>query len=200
MTEIRDIKEYVDLATVTEAPPGPVLERIKKNPEMFELFVKELRVTILQIEKLDLWKKALFYGKDYGPALKTKKTLCDKICDFIKYSVFRNKKEQLVLPDEHLVRILHGSVGIATESSELLEPLVVYFSGKAPFDMVNCKEEMADVGWYLNVMYHATRTNANESFELWYQKLKLRYGTKFEEHTANNRNLAAERKLLEENT
>lgn len=194
MTEKRDINEYVELATVTEAPPGPALERLKQNPEMFELYVKELRATINQLEKLDLWKKTIFYGKDYGPALKTKKTLWDKFCDLFK------KKEQLVLPDEHLVRIMHGTIGIATESSELLEALVVYLSGKKPFDMVNCKEEMADVGWYLNVMYHATKTNANESFELWYQKLKLRYGTKFEEHAANNRNLVAERKLLEENT
>jgi NTP pyrophosphatase (non-canonical NTP hydrolase) len=189
-----DIKEYVKLATVTEAPASKALHRLKSDPEMYELFLKDMENAMDVLLKLDLWKKTIFYGKDYGCALKTKKSLLDKFLDF-----FRKKKELVMLTEES-TRLLHGTIGIATESCELMQALAVYMKGEKPIDFTNVSEELSDVGWYQNVMFDVLGTNAEESFELWHKKLKLRYGDKFTEHAANNRKLEDERKLLEENT
>ena len=193
-----EINEYVKLATVTEAPVGPVLERLKANPELLELFYNDMLKTIAVLQNLDKWKKTLYYGKEY-PGFKTKKTLWDKFV-----GLFKKKPDLMVLNDDEsgrfMVRMLHGSVGIATESCELMEAIEKYLAKKQPFDQVNAKEELADVGWYQNVLFDLLQTNANESFELWYKKLEKRYGSKFDAYRANNRNLVEERKLLEENT
>lgn len=189
-----DIKEYVKLATVTEAPAIPALQRLKSNPEMYELFVNDMKLAMMALQVLDMWKKTIFYGKDYGTALKTKKTLFDNFLD-----LFRKKKDLAMLTEES-VRILHGSIGIGTESCELMEALHAYMEGNKPLDFVNISEECSDVMWYQNILFDVLGTNAEESCELWYKKLKLRYGDKFTEHAANNRKLDDERRLLEENT
>lgn len=195
----KQINEYIKLATVTEAPVYPVLQRLKDNPEMLELFYEDMKKTIAVLQNLDKWKKTLYYGKQY-PGFKTKKSWWDKVKSFFK------KKQKLSTIDDtefghFTIRLLHGSVGIATESCELMEAIEKYLSGKEIYiDKVNVREELADVGWYQNVLFDLLETNANDSFELWYQKLEKRYGDKFDAFKANNRDLVAERKLLEDNT
>lgn len=196
--EVRPINDYIKLACVTEAPVPPVLERLRQNPDLLELFYKDMLKTIAVLQNLDKWKKTLYYGKEY-PGFKTKKTWWDKLIGF-----FKKKQPVMNLEDtDHghfMVRMLHGSVGLATESCELLEAIQKYLSGEKPFDIVNAKEELADIGWYQNVLFDLLHTNAGESFELWYQKLEKRYGSKFDAFRANNRDLVGERKLLEDQT
>ncbi len=199
--EEKDVSKYVKLSTVTESPTGPVIERLLKNPDLFGLFLKDMRKTISSLQHLDKWKKTLFYGKKY-PGFKWESTWWDKTKDFVVDVIFGKVDTHLQIRDikewHEIIRILHGSVGIATESCEMMEALESYFSGKKPFDIVNMKEELSDVGWYQNILFDVLNTNATASFETWYQKLKLRYGDKFTEHFANNRDLKSERKLLEE--
>jgi NTP pyrophosphatase (non-canonical NTP hydrolase) len=196
--EKRSINDYIGLACVTEAPVKPVLQRLADNPDLLPLFYEDMKKTIAVLQNLDKWKKTLYYGKEY-PGFKIKKTWWDKVKSF-----FKKKEPLLELKDDQagkfMVRMLHGSVGIATESCELMEAIQKYLSGKQPFDAVNAKEELADVGWYQNVLFDLLQTNANESFELWYQKLEKRYGSKFDAYRANNRDLVGERKLLEDQT
>lgn len=196
-----DVTDYVKLSTVTESPTGPVIERLLKNPDMFALFLRDMRKSMAALQNLDKWKKSIYYGKEY-PGFKIKKTKWDKIKEFvIQRTIWQKNENHLAIKDtpewHEIIRVLHGTVGIATESCELMEALEAYFSGKKPFDMVNAKEELADVGWYQNVLFDVFNTSAKSSFETWYQKLKLRYGTKFTEFFANNRDLKSERALLE---
>ena len=109
----KQINEYIKLATVTEAPVYPVLQRLKDNPEMLELFYEDMKKTIAVLQNLDKWKKTLYYGKQY-PGFKTKKSWWDKVKSFFK------KKQKLSTIDDtefghFTIRLLHGSVGIATE-------------------------------------------------------------------------------------
>jgi hypothetical protein len=186
------IKRFVKLATRTESPAGPVLERIKNNPEAFELFVGDMRNIIKSLQLLDKWKKNLYYGK-VSAGLKTKKNLWDKFLGLFK------KKEKLVEFDEKMIRILHGSVGICTEGGELLEALDKHLKGKQ-LDNTNCIEELCDTQWYCHLLYDVFETDAEKNCQLFVDKLKKRFPDKFTEDKAINRDLVTERKLLEDNT
>lgn len=50
------------------------------------------------------------------------------------------------------IRIFHAIIGIATESVELVEPLISNIN-KIPYDNVNISEEFADIGWYMAIAY-----------------------------------------------
>lgn len=186
------IKKFVKLATRTESPAGPVIERIKNNPEAFEIFVKDMRKVIDSLKLLDKWKKNIYYGK-VGKGLKTKKNIWDKFIDLFK------KKEKIAEIDEKTIRILHGSMGICTEGGELLEALDKHFNGNK-LDVTNCIEELCDTGWYQNLLFDVFNTNAEENFQLFVDKLMKRFPDKFSEDKAINRDLVTERKLLEDNT
>lgn len=192
MTDQNHIKRFVKLATRTESPAAPVLERIKNNPESLEMFIGDMRSIVKSLQLLDKWKKHIYYGKVI-PGLKTKKSLWNKFLDLFK------KKEKFAVVDEKLIRILHGSIGICTEGGELLEAIDKHLQGK-PLDVTNCLEECADAGWYQNLLYDVFETNAEENFQLFVDKLKKRFPDKFTEDKAINRDLVTERKLLEDNT
>ena len=101
---------------------------------------------------------------------------------------------------EHkIVDILHAIIGIATEGGELLDPIKkAMFYGK-PLDLVNLDEEIGDIMWYVSIYCTARGTTIEQICEQNNAKLKTRYPDKFTESAANNRDLAKERSVLEEN-
>ena len=93
--------------------------------------------------------------------------------------------------------LLHGAIGVATESGELLDAIKKHiFYGKA-LDVVNLREEIGDVMWYLAILCRATGTNMSDVASVNIEKLRLRYPDKFDAKQALNRNLKSERKILE---
>lgn len=124
---------------------------------------------------LDRMKKSLFYGKPNAMAhMPNEITL-----------------EQLGTNQE-LVDILHGIVGICTESTELLEALF-----KPKLDKVNLKEELGDVLWYVAILCKVLDCSFEQLMEMNIAKLRKRFPERFTEENALNRNLDAERKVLE---
>lgn len=102
------------------------------------------------------------------------------------------------LADENLIRILHAAIGIATESGEFLDALKKHIFYGKPLDLVNLAEEVGDMFWYLAVAASALgHEDFNSIMETNIAKLRERYGDKFTEFDALNRNLAAEREILE---
>lgn len=101
-----------------------------------------------------------------------------------------------------MLRMLHAFIGIATEAGELLDALKKHiFYGKG-LDIVNVEEELGDLDWYQSIAIHALRLNRyNTSWEqIWEKniaKLQARYPDKFTSESAVNRDLAAERAILE---
>ncbi len=95
------------------------------------------------------------------------------------------------------IRLLHAAIGLATETAEIQDQLKkVIFYGK-PLDKVNLIEEAGDLAWYLAILLDTLGSSFEEIQEKNIAKLKARYGSKFSEAAATNRDLVTERKILE---
>lgn len=98
---------------------------------------------------------------------------------------------------EKLVRLLHGGIGVATEGGEILDALKKHIFYGKPLDEVNLKEEVGDLLWYIAIICDELNTSFDEIMSTNIEKLRARYGGKFSEVKALNRNLQTERAILE---
>ncbi len=115
-----------------------------------------------------------------------------RVTDHKSYDAVRERLSQ-----EEAARLFHYFVGIGTESGELLDALkkaIIY--GKT-LDKVNLKEEIGDVLWYVARALDVLNLTFEEVMDVNINKLKARYGEKFTEYAALNRDLEKERKVLE---
>jgi NTP pyrophosphatase (non-canonical NTP hydrolase) len=97
-------------------------------------------------------------------------------------------------PEEDL---MHAAAGVCTEGGELMDVFKKFhFYGK-PIDWTNVEEEIGDVLWYLALACRASGTTLEAVAEKNIAKLKARYPDKFTNFRAINRDLEAERKILE---
>lgn len=94
-------------------------------------------------------------------------------------------------------RVLHAIIGKFTEGGEMIEALVKAMTG-AELDIINLGEEMGDDKWYDAIFFDATGLDPQQIMDALIAKLKKRYGDKFSDDAANNRDLAGERAVLEE--
>lgn len=95
------------------------------------------------------------------------------------------------------IRLLHAAIGLATEAGEIQDQLKkAIFYGKT-LDKVNLEEELGDLFWYIAIMSDALGVPFENIMEKNIAKLKARYGDKFTETAALERNLIAEREILE---
>ena len=105
--------------------------------------------------------------------------------------------EGTLVPDHQLSRLMHGAIGVGTEAGELqdmLKKAVIY--GK-PLDLTNVLEEAGDLLWYIALALDAAGFTMEEAMERNIAKLKARYPAGFTQEAALNRDLDAERKVLE---
>ena len=104
------------------------------------------------------------------------------------------------LQDKSMIRLLHAGMGLATESAEFLDALkkAIYYGKK--LDKVNLAEEMGDILWYCAIALDELGVSFEEVMEKNIAKLEARYPEKFTEEKAENRDLEAERKILESST
>lgn len=101
------------------------------------------------------------------------------------------------LSDPNTIRILHAAVGLNTEQGELQDALKKHMFYGKPLDKVNLAEEMGDIFWYLAILADSLGVDFQSVMEKNIAKLKARYGHKFTEEAALNRDLVTERKILE---
>jgi NTP pyrophosphatase (non-canonical NTP hydrolase) len=95
------------------------------------------------------------------------------------------------------IRLLHAAIGLCTETGELQDALKkAIFYGK-PLDKVNLAEELGDVMWYIAIACDTLGVSLESVMEKNIAKLTARYGDKFSQAAALNRNLDAERQILE---
>lgn len=134
---------------------------------------------IVALQELDAVKKSFAYGKEL-------------VLDF----EYGDQEVPVYLGNIDL-DILHGVLGIATEAGELLEAVALSIFDDEAFDMVNLKEELGDVFWYAAILSVRSDTNFTEIQTTNINKLKARYPDKFTSEDAINRDLDAERKVLE---
>lgn len=101
------------------------------------------------------------------------------------------------LQNEVTIRLLHAAMGMATEAGEFLDMLKKHIFYGKPMDFVNAKEEVGDQMWYAGLAIDVLQTTFDEVLTVNIEKLKARYPEKFTEEAAINRNLNAERTILE---
>lgn len=150
-------------------------------------FVHVLNDCIRSANQLDKIKKTLFYGRDNNldPALGAA---------HIKHlpAMFPNATSDAVID------IVHGIIGKFTEAGELLEALKKSLNSGELIDMVNLEEEIGDGFWYDAIILNRTAGTFEEVQARIIKKLKARFPDKFTDKNANERDLAAERAILED--
>lgn len=94
--------------------------------------------------------------------------------------------------------LLHAGLGFATEGGEFLDVLKKEHAYGKPIDRVNLKEEIGDMIWYAAVGCRGLGITLEEAAQANIVKLSTRYPDKFTFDAALNRDLIAERAVLEE--
>ena len=96
------------------------------------------------------------------------------------------------------MRLLHSVIGMMGELGELAGALEKWIWYGQPFDDVNFKEELGDTNWYQAEAMNALEAKFEEILQKNIDKLRTRYPDKYTDEAALNRNLEAERTVLEE--
>lgn len=178
-------EEYIKGALATEAPiTDELLARVKASDTLIQLNLA-FQDFCKQGERLDLFKKFMFYGKQHISIAKT---------EYV--SIEPEIQERL---NTQVVRLLHAALGMATESAERIKALMEHIYDGKELDLINLKEEDGDQFWYLALDANALGTTFEEIQELNNKKLlKYRYKSgKFSESEAINRDVVKERTALE---
>lgn len=113
-----------------------------------------------------------------------------------EYPVPVSGEEALMLLDQEGMDRLHSSLGVLSDSVELVKALKPC-QPLDEVDGVNMLEECGDILWFMAVPLRAAQSSFEEAAEKNLNKLKARYPGKFESYSANNRDLDAERQSLE---
>lgn len=114
-----------------------------------------------------------------------------KTVDLLENKDFEVLAARIVSSTEN-VRLLHAAIGACTEVGELqdlIKKKVIY--GKE-IDKDKLVDELGDVLWYLGLACNALGVSMEEVMDKNWKKLSTRYGTKFSEQAALNKNKEAE--------
>lgn len=145
---------------------------------------------------LDMLKKNVFYGKEinFGMVSYHFQIAIDTLnsASTMSQTDMEQKNTLLVNP-----RLFHAVVGTVTEGVELLEALDLY---KAELDNTNIAEEFGDINWYQAIAFDEMGVDWQTVLDAIITKLRERYPDKFTSDDAINRNLDAEREILEKIT
>jgi len=99
-------------------------------------------------------------------------------------------------------RLLHASMGLSTEAGEILDAMKKHIYYDKTLDLINIKEELGDTLWYVAQAIDVLQDMEEDIswsgiMETNIEKLRKRYGEKFDREKAVNRDLDAEREILE---
>ena len=92
--------------------------------------------------------------------------------------------------------LIHGVLGASSEVGELADQMKRFLYYGKPLDLVNLKEEVGDVMWYLALIAKAGGFSLQDCAEANIRKLSIRYPDKFSNVQAAERDLVAEHVAL----
>lgn len=177
-----DFHEYQKLAYKTaNTNRQAVRDRIDNLPVVLIYSVFE---TIMRSgEKAGKLKGHLFYGRELkNSELKRNQVEKDKIIERLNY----------IKPD-----LIHSILGMADELAEIVSAVTAYVYDGKPLDYENIKEEYGDLLWFWSCGNTAIGFKNEDVADKNIEKLRKRFGEKFSEEKANNRDLESERKVFE---
>jgi hypothetical protein len=183
------VTEFVPNAVRTES----VVESIQFNKDQFW---RLMDASIAFGELMDIVKKSAFYNKRINPVE------WEAAIKQIMYSI---SEVQMVPGINHEpvdvgienTRLFHAAIGMFTESVEMLQAIDTATQNGEPVDGVNFAEETFDTSWYQAIAWDELGINPETGFYTVIEKLRKRYPEKFTSDAAINRNLVAEREILE---
>lgn len=95
------------------------------------------------------------------------------------------------------IRLLHATMGLATEAGEALDVLKKHIFYNRVLDVPNLQEELGDIFWYAAILADACDFTFEDTMEKNVAKLKARYPRRFSERDAAIRDLELERRIIE---
>lgn len=177
---------FTEQAILTESR----IDEVKTSTEALK---HTIAILIAAGNMLDMIKKNVFYGKKID-----NKTWLGLVSDVEHHS---DLVDSPYIEDPAPVaidpRIFHAIVGITTESIELLEAMTSAINNNGSLDAVNVLEETGDICWYQAILMDALQANMENVQDTVIAKLRARYPNKFTQYDATNRDLTAERSILE---
>lgn len=93
-------------------------------------------------------------------------------------------------------RAVHAIIGLTTEVGELADLWKRRIFYGREMDVVNAREEIGDILWYVAMLANCLGTTIAEEQQRNLAKLRARYPDRFTDDRAVNRDLAAEREVL----
>jgi NTP pyrophosphatase (non-canonical NTP hydrolase) len=99
--------------------------------------------------------------------------------------------------DRTVAQLIHAFLGLSSEVGELADMLKKHIIYGKELDAINVLEESGDLEWYVALALRAVKASMEECMEKNIAKLRARYGDKFTQHAALNRDLDKERRALE---
>lgn len=189
-----NLQEYVPAALTTESRIDNVTVDITKLTLVVDMFIHAGNL-------LDIIKKNAFYGRaidvnDWNNRVFALQSLSSSV-DCMLTSEQTDLRTSDILPIDP--RVFHAIIGIATESTELVEALASAVAGIKPLDPVNLREEgLQDTCWYQAILADAIGADWEQNLDINIAKLDARNkGKKFNAEATINRDVEAERKILE---
>lgn len=125
--------------------------------------------------------------------------------DFAMVSRFVERTDWQVVRDrlnegDRPVRLLHGMLGVAGESGELVDALKKNIYYGKDLDVANVVEECGDLLWYIWEILEELGFSIQDAMSVNSSKLMKRYDGGFTETKATDRNLDQEREILDAGT
>ena len=158
---------------------------LSNNFYLTEKTNKELIYTIHELldkcDRLDQLKKIIFYGKE----------------NKLNWEDVLDTNHQINPVNDVKKQTLHAAIGVVTESIEILSSVFVSLIKNKEFDLVNISEELGDGDFYLSIFKRNFGFRDSQLRKTNIDKLAARYGDKFSDYAALNRNLDIERDILE---
>lgn len=184
-----DLQKYQELSAFTCCHE----DKVEINPV---LLMNTLSMFIHSARILELIKKFIFYGKpieknDIIHALRNIAEAHRRL----QFTSLETVDQSLMVQTIHIdPDLFHAVIGIASESGELLEHLK--FDGTA-IDKTGLAEELGDQHWYQALLIRNQNLNWASVLDANIEKLQKRYPNKFRPEDAINRDLPAERAVVE---
>ena len=94
--------------------------------------------------------------------------------------------------DVRSIRLLHGAMGLDTESGEIMDSMKRHIIYGSDLNVVNIREELGDIMWYVALICDELGLTIEQICEDKIAKLRKRYPDKFTRELAENRDVVNE--------
>jgi hypothetical protein len=188
-----DRKEFQQLAVRTES----VVDEMVMSERDFHVFLETLRAFVSLTEVLDIYKKHIFYSRPIDGNKQLNELMdASNFVERALSNVTAQVDETQVKVDIN-PRVFHALLGTITEHGEIAIALEKGLE-TGILDLVNICEELGDSDWYKALFYEVTGIEWEVVQKMIIKKLEIRFRDKiFKEGEANERDLEAERALME---